>query len=1311
MINEFGSVSNVYVVNLGSELVQDAGSGDTVLYMNDVSDLDPNGGALELVSQDGSTTEAVTYSLVDYDGASVTLDAVLVNDFVMDDRVDVYPRGSETYAQVAVAEDGDTITVRVPHALETLFPEGVRDWGQSETVQIESVNQEWVITDVLGKTPIMDGSYIDPETLPDPTSDGLPPASSPTPVVTGGVGAFHVRWVPIDNHDPVTYKLHMGTSAAFSEGPATVYVATMGASATVTTLPAGGAISVGTTYYFKIVASDEDGDADVSSEVSAQLNGALATLQADLDAAEAAVAAAQAEINVLEDTTIPGLESDIAANAAAVAAAQADVDAAEADIVTLQTDLDAAEADLATAMADIATLNTTTLPDLQDELDAAEAAVIVAQAAADAAQATADGILPITETDISDDAITTPKIAANAVTASEIAANAVTAAKIDALAVTTGKLDAGAVTAAKIAAHTITANEIAASTITANEVAANTLTANEIAANAITTSELNAGAVTTAKIAAGAVTAVEIAADTITAAQIAASAITASELAANSVTAAKIVAGTITATELAAGSVTTAKIAAGAVTANEIAAGTITAAQISSGYLYAGNITVDQLTGGTLSADVTLSSTISTATSGARVEMGPFGLILYGSDGTPSIVLPTGVGQSSTFKGNVEAGSLTVTGDATFRSNGNEIARGGVVTLNSTLTAPKTAPSIVQDWEYTVDYDASGRMSSPKGLVLSGGNWYSVGTAAGTFVPKVISHPVAGGTGTVVATVGSPHGGTYDEAVGITKIGTDWYIMYYWESSGGGGSSGYDIGRYNSSWVLQASAAYTPVGNTDSFGVGTDGTNLLIAEFANLNPSDLKYRVQYRNATTLAVGSTLTTGNAEPFSTAQFLGAATGVSQGSFDYGVASVIVQTTTYTHRFTTAGVHDYTGSFPNAAASVSGMDWDGTNFYSASPFYQLRRIYKHTGIKGYDPDDSASPYVTCTWRDNDGTGGTHETTMGAAQAFNPSNRARITLTSPAIPDSGGTDDPNAVRFYMSSPSASPPTRTSYWLQTQPADGVNTVTLTSIAGSGTNPPSSNNFPAATAALVNNDTATLAISGDGSINAASLSVAGVSVPTGLQTVNVYTSNNTWIKPAGCKSVQVEVVGGGGGGGGAQVSIAGSHSVGAGGGGGGYARKTFAASALAGSISITVGAAGASNSGLAGGTGGTSTFSHTSAVSATGGTGGQTSNTATTSFGINPGTGGTSSGGDINCTGGAGTMGYGDGTFSASGSGGSSVLGGGGAGKSSAVASSQAGAPGGAYGGGGSGAIANGAAAVNSGGAGAAGVVIVTNYF
>lgn len=97
----------------------------------------------------------------------------------------------------------------------------------------------------------------------------------------------------------------------------------------------------------------------------------------------------------------------------------------------------------------------------------------------------------IAGTQISDNAISTPKLAANAVTA----------AKVAAAAIETAALAAGAVTAVKLAAGSVEADKIATNAITADKVAANAITTAKIAAGAITATEIAVGAITAGKMA------------------------------------------------------------------------------------------------------------------------------------------------------------------------------------------------------------------------------------------------------------------------------------------------------------------------------------------------------------------------------------------------------------------------------------------------------------------------------------------------------------------------------------------------------------------------------------------------------------------------------------------------------------------------------------------------------------------------------------------------------------------------------------------------------------------------------------------
>ena len=80
-------------------------------------------------------------------------------------------------------------------------------------------------------------------------------------------------------------------------------------------------------------------------------------------------------------------------------------------------------------------------------------------------------------------------------------------------------------------------------------------------------------------------------------------------------------------------------------------------------------------------------------------------------------------------------------------------------------------------------------------------------------------------------------------------------------------------------------------------------------------------------------------------------------------------------------------------------------------------------------------------------------------------------------------------------------------------------------------------------------------------------------------TVNVFTANGTWTKPAGCTTVYIECIGGGGGGGGGRGGDNTSGDNGGGGGGGAMARGIFAADSLESTLSVYVGVAAAGGAG------------------------------------------------------------------------------------------------------------------------------------
>lgn len=99
-------------------------------------------------------------------------------------------------------------------------------------------------------------------------------------------------------------------------------------------------------------------------------------------------------------------------------------------------------------------------------------------------------------------------------------------------------------------------------------------------------------------------------------------------------------------------------------------------------------------------------------------------------------------------------------------------------------------------------------------------------------------------------------------------------------------------------------------------------------------------------------------------------------------------------------------------------------------------------------------------------------------------------------------------------------------------------------------------------------------------------------LPTPGANYQAFTSNGTWVKPASGNMVIIEAWGGGGGGG---NSMSETSSAAGGGGGGGYSRRVLPLSAIAGNVTVVVGAGGvrgvsANAVGASGNTGGISTF-------------------------------------------------------------------------------------------------------------------------
>lgn len=460
---------------------------------------------------------------------------------------------------------------------------------------------------------------------------------------------------------------------------------------------------------------------------------------------------------------------------------------------------------------------------------------------------------------------------------------------------------------------------------------------------------------------------------------------------------------------------------------------------ISADYAYLGQVLVDQLTGGSLNADVLLAGAFRTADAGARRTIDSTGDVWYDSAGNPVIVLP--VDGTASFKGDAEIGGLTVTGGAAFRGAMNEVSQGATFTMQEATTAPQAAPSVVVGWDSITLATSSGY-----GLVWDSPYWVNVNDTA---VPSISRWDTGGN---LVSQMNLGDTNSPRPWGGLTKIGTSWYTLGKKDTNG----LNY-ITKYSATGVQEAQFQVGYETNSNVYGyaaaIGTDGTNVLTARFDTPNQ---RFVIETHNPTTLALTSTLNTG-----ANSGFAGPVTGIAAGNFDFGSFRWVITTKPGAHYYVFDLSGDYVDYWQVPTAGIAGFAWTGTRFHGAKYAAGNSRIYKHTTLTW--TTESSTWWIGATWRDTDATGGTHETDLSPKQSFTMTKRAQLLMTSATIPDHGGTDDPNAVSFYLGR-GATAPTRTAMWRQSLPGDGVTTLTQgDSVTFTGTNPPATNNFPGAT--------------------------------------------------------------------------------------------------------------------------------------------------------------------------------------------------------------------------------------------------------
>lgn len=247
-------------MSYSSELLSAVLAGDTQLPLDTTLDFLPGTDAI-------IGTEIVSIVDVDDDAAVLHLASPLLSGYDEEAEVKVHPVIFEKVAHIIIEEEDEELIARVPFTMYDRLATGTREPGTEEVVAVDFDQDELVIEDALGLLPIVDGSVIDPGTLPpaEPApSDGLTPDASPTPTVMAAISALSVTWLAELNADFVTYEVHVSPLSTFVPTPETFYGETPGTAMFINNLPSGAPLVAGTNYYVRIVAKDEDGSAPPS---------------------------------------------------------------------------------------------------------------------------------------------------------------------------------------------------------------------------------------------------------------------------------------------------------------------------------------------------------------------------------------------------------------------------------------------------------------------------------------------------------------------------------------------------------------------------------------------------------------------------------------------------------------------------------------------------------------------------------------------------------------------------------------------------------------------------------------------------------------------------------------------------------------------------------------------------------------------------------------------------------------------------------------------------------------------------------------
>jgi microcystin-dependent protein len=265
---ETGKITNVWIANLGSELVSDAAAAQALLVVDDAYDFNETGGTLRLT--DDTNTIDLPYTSVNMDTDTITLTAPLAGTWLAGTDVAVLPLGRQKKAQIDLNDGDEGPVAIVPMTFDTMLDDGIREPDEQEAVLIDDSSGRWEISAVDDQQGMVNGSSV--------TGDGLPqfvpvdpPPISPALKVTGTTNSLVIE--ALDEVAAGTLiNYYVSTVSGFVPDPTTLVSTTPAQVAVISADATGAPLQPDTTYYVVAVATNIIGSALPSAEVQGLLN-------------------------------------------------------------------------------------------------------------------------------------------------------------------------------------------------------------------------------------------------------------------------------------------------------------------------------------------------------------------------------------------------------------------------------------------------------------------------------------------------------------------------------------------------------------------------------------------------------------------------------------------------------------------------------------------------------------------------------------------------------------------------------------------------------------------------------------------------------------------------------------------------------------------------------------------------------------------------------------------------------------------------------------------------------------------------------